>query len=121
MVLQRTIENLRERPKHERQAVAFWIAVAVVAVLIVAWGIYFATSLDSKDLQPVNDAYDQALQQVQTQRDKTPPPPDDTGWVSTAPQTQTAASDASQQIQIIQENPSKVDTGNTGETDSTQY
>jgi len=113
VVLQRTIENLRDRPKHERRAVAFWIAIAVIVVLFVAWGIFFVSTLNSNTLQPVNDAYNQAVQQVQTQQDQTPAPPGDTGWVSTAPQ-QTAASDASQQIQIIQENSS------SGATDSTQ-
>jgi hypothetical protein len=111
VVLQRTIDNLRERPKHERQAVAFWIAIAVVLVLVVAWGIFFFRSVGSTNLQPVSDTYNQAVQQVQTQQSQTPAPPDNTGWVSTAPQT--AASDASQ-IQIIQENSS------SGATDSTQ-
>jgi hypothetical protein len=105
VVLQRTIDNLRERPKHERQAVAFWISIAVVIVLIIAWGIFFIRSIDSTNLLPVNDAYSQAVQQVQTQQNQTPAPPDDTGWVSTSPQT--AASDASQQqIQIIQQDSS---------------
>ena len=89
--MQRTIENLRERPRHERQAVAFWISTAVVSVLFVVWGIFFLRSLTVPDLQPVNDAYNQAVQQIGSAPatasaavSQAPQPPDDTGWVSSA-------------------------------------
>jgi len=104
MVLQRTIENLRERPKREREAVAFWIAVAVVAILLLGWCVYFFRSLGPTNLQPLNEAYNQAVQQAQAQQDTTPLPPDDTGWVSNAAQTPNAANAAAAgEIQIIQE------------------
>jgi uncharacterized protein YpmB len=103
MVLQRTIEDLRDRPTHEREAVAFWIAIVVIAVLFMAWGVYFFRSVGAPDLKPVNDAYTQAVQQVQAQS-----PYDTSGWAS---QTQSAASaasvntqnDSSGQIQIVQQ------------------
>ena len=41
MVIQRTIENLRERSTDERRAVALGIAIFVVAVLFFAWAIFF--------------------------------------------------------------------------------
>jgi hypothetical protein len=37
MVIQRTVEKLRERPEHERAAVAGSIAIGVVAILLVGW------------------------------------------------------------------------------------
>lgn len=41
MVVQKTINNLKERPKDERAAVAGGIAVSLVIVLLVAWAIFF--------------------------------------------------------------------------------
>jgi hypothetical protein len=99
MVLQRTIENLRERPKHEREAVAFWIAVAVVLVLMISWATFFFRTLNSPDFSPVGDAYTQAIQDAKADT----APADDMGWVSNAPQA--ASANASQDIQIIQEDP----------------
>ncbi len=37
MLIQRTVEKLRERPEHERAAVAASIAIGVVLILIVGW------------------------------------------------------------------------------------
>jgi hypothetical protein len=110
MVLQQTIDNLRERPKHERQAVAFWIAVAVVLVLLIGWATFFFRSVAVPNLQPVNAAYTQAVQQVSTQTEP-PPSPDDIGWVSSASQPASAADAAnsgSDSLQIIQEDGTPV-------------
>ena len=41
MVLQRTIENLKDRPKHERRAVALLCALGVVVVLLIGWMFFF--------------------------------------------------------------------------------
>jgi len=41
MVVQKTIDNLKERPKDERKAVAGGIAITVVVVLLLAWGVIF--------------------------------------------------------------------------------
>ncbi len=46
MVIQRTlatVDSLRERPHHERRAIAFWGSTVVVVVLLVSWG-YFKMS-----------------------------------------------------------------------------
>ncbi len=43
MVVQRTlakIEELKERPHHERRTIALYWAVGIVAVLIVFWGFF---------------------------------------------------------------------------------
>lgn len=45
MVVQKTINNLKDRPKDERQVVAIGFAGTVVLVLIVAWGFFFLKSL----------------------------------------------------------------------------
>ncbi len=45
MVVQKTIDNLKERPKDEKTAVAGGIAVVVVAVLLFAWGLWFVSNL----------------------------------------------------------------------------
>lgn len=41
MVVQKTINNLKERPKDEKTAVATGAAVFVVAVLLFFWGLWF--------------------------------------------------------------------------------
>lgn len=41
MVVQKTIDNLKERPKEERTTVAAGIAVVVVIVLMFGWGFWF--------------------------------------------------------------------------------
>lgn len=45
MVVQKTISNLKERPKDERQVVAMGTAGAVVLVLLVGWAFFFLKSL----------------------------------------------------------------------------
>lgn len=101
MVLQRTLDNLRERPKHEREAVAFWIAVAVVLILFLFWGVFFFRNISTPDLQPVNAAYTQVVEQISSTQ-ASPPTPETTGWVSSP--SQSAGAEASQDVQIIQEN-----------------
>lgn len=56
MVVQRTINNLRERPKHERKAVATWIAIGIVVILLLAWVIVSLARLRSSapNTQPQN-------------------------------------------------------------------
>lgn len=43
--MQKTIGNLKERPKDERQVVAISTAGAVVLILVVVWAFYFLKSL----------------------------------------------------------------------------
>ena len=45
MVVQKTIDNLKGRPKDEKTAVASSVAVAVVAVLLLGWGFWFVHNL----------------------------------------------------------------------------
>lgn len=39
--MQQTIDNLKDRPKDERKVIAGGIAITVVVVLLVAWGVMF--------------------------------------------------------------------------------
>lgn len=41
MVVQKTIDNLKERPKDEKTAVAGGIAITVVLILFIGWGFLF--------------------------------------------------------------------------------
>ncbi len=69
MVVRRTVENLRERSKEERTAIATWIALSVVAILFIAWVIYFFHSIATTpvpDLQSApNASASSGLQQAQ--------------------------------------------------------
>ncbi len=47
MVVQRTIDNLKERPKHERKAVASWIAIGLIVILLIGWAIVFFSRIRS--------------------------------------------------------------------------
>lgn len=102
MVLQRTIENLRDRPKHEREAVAFWIAVAIVVVLTLAWGVYFFRNASPPNLSPVNNAYTEAVNQLNTAREEIPTA-GNTGWVSSGAQSASVEA-SSDDLQIIETN-----------------
>lgn len=103
MVLQRTIENLRDRPRHEREAVAFWIAVAIVIVLTLAWGVYFFRNASAPDLSPVNNAYTEAVQQFNDVSEQMPSS-GNTGWVSSGGSQSASVEAASDDLQIIQTN-----------------
>ena len=45
MVVQKTLDNLKERPKDEKTAVATGISVVVVAILLIGWGFWFVSNL----------------------------------------------------------------------------
>lgn len=45
MVIQKTVDNLKDRPKDERQAVAIGTAGVVVLLLLVGWAFYFLKSI----------------------------------------------------------------------------
>ena len=47
MVVQKTIDNLKGRPQDERKVVAGGIAVSVVIVLLIGWGIMFLKKISS--------------------------------------------------------------------------
>ncbi len=109
MVLQRTIDNLRERPHHERRAVALGIAVSVMLILFLCWGIYFFRTIGSPDLKPLQEAYINATQQASAANAVQ----ENVGWVSAAPenaqvytqeaQTEAPAPGDSGKMQLIEE------------------
>ncbi len=45
MVVQKSINNLKERPKDEKTAVATGGAVLVVAILLFGWGLWFVQNI----------------------------------------------------------------------------
>ncbi len=45
MVVQKTINNLKERPKDEKTVVATGGAVFVVIILLIGWGLWFAHNI----------------------------------------------------------------------------
>lgn len=47
MVVQRTIDNLKDRPKDERKVVAGGIAIFVVVILLSAWAFFFFKRIQS--------------------------------------------------------------------------
>jgi hypothetical protein len=52
MVVVRTVNRLRERPKDERVAVAGAVAIAVVAVLFIGWVVLFFHGIGSATSSP---------------------------------------------------------------------
>lgn len=75
MALWEVLDRLRERPKAEKISIAFAIAVAVMAILLIGWAISFFRSVrdsnmdirppaglgETLDLETVNDARQQLL------------------------------------------------------------
>lgn len=56
MALQKSIDNLKQRPKDERTAVASGIAIAVAAILFIGWLIYFIHKIQSGAITPSFDS-----------------------------------------------------------------
>jgi hypothetical protein len=77
VVVQKTIDNLKDRPKDERKAVAGGIAIAVIAILLIGWGVLFLRKIQNGTQQVSFDAgaqnafnpsnVTQAQQQIQLQ------------------------------------------------------
>ncbi len=82
MVVQKTIGNLKDRPKDERKVVAGGIAIFVISVLLIAWAILFFRRIQSGQLQVNLDsgaqnefnptATQQAQQQINQSNGQTP-------------------------------------------------
>jgi len=51
MVLQKTVDHLKTRPRHERRAVARAIAMLVVATLFIGWAILFFKDIRANGIQ----------------------------------------------------------------------
>ena len=54
MVIQNTIDNLRDRPHHERRAFAMAISLGVVAVLFFGWLVFFVRNVERDALAPTS-------------------------------------------------------------------
>ena len=52
MVVQRTINNLKERPKDERKVIATWIAIGIVIILLVGWALVSFARIRTNALNP---------------------------------------------------------------------
>ena len=84
MVIQNTLNNLKDRPKDERKVVAGGIAISIVVVLLAAWGIMFFRKIQSGVQQvnlnsgaqeqfnftSVNDAQQQLQQNLNSAKDE---------------------------------------------------
>jgi uncharacterized protein HemX len=51
MVLQNTVNNLRERPRNERKAIAGAAAVTVVAILFIGWAIFYFNKIQNNNTE----------------------------------------------------------------------
>jgi hypothetical protein len=51
MVVEKTLNNLREKPHNEKTAVAGGIAVAVVIILLVGWGFFFLRKVQRESVR----------------------------------------------------------------------
>ncbi len=49
MVVQKTLDNLKERPKEDKQAVALGAAGTVVLILLIGWAFLFFRSLGTQN------------------------------------------------------------------------
>lgn len=66
MVLQKTVDNLKQKPTEDRKAVAGGVAVAVVIMLFIGWGFWFIKKIRSGEQVPTissptsaaNDVFD---------------------------------------------------------------
>lgn len=74
MVVQRTIDNLKDKPHDEKKAVASGIAIGVVIILLVGWGFLFLRKIQKGGTPTLTntavpqDQFDaQFLQQTQQQ------------------------------------------------------
>jgi hypothetical protein len=73
MVIQRTIEHLREQPAEHRRYVAGAVAIGAMVILFLGWITYFYSTVQdsSEHLQNVGAAFEEATQQVTTAYDET--------------------------------------------------
>ena len=51
MILNKTVDKLKARPRHERRDVAGSAAMLIVAILLVGWAILFFKKIKRTDLQ----------------------------------------------------------------------
>ena len=58
--MRRAIDSLRERPHHERRAVAAWAAIGIVIILLAAWLLSFFGKIQGGEGSP-SPARDQQI------------------------------------------------------------
>lgn len=51
MVLQKSVDHLKSRPRDERRAVALGVALLIVAILFVGWAIMFFKRIQSSSIR----------------------------------------------------------------------
>jgi hypothetical protein len=88
MVIQKTIENLRERSEEERRTVALTIAIAVVVVLLIGWTIFFLSGFRSLQVPSDNvyvDIGNEISDQVSAAQAAAGAAVDPSMWVSVLP------------------------------------
>ncbi len=56
MVVQKTLNNLKDRSHEDKKAVATGIAISVVVLLIIAWGFLFIRKMQRSDLSSLQNA-----------------------------------------------------------------
>lgn len=56
MVVQKTLENLKDKPHDEKKVVASGIAIAVVIILFVGWGFLFLRKIQDGTFEPSDSA-----------------------------------------------------------------
>jgi len=117
MVVQKTIDNLKGRPKDERVAVAGGVAVTVMIILFLGWAIYFFHEIRSGAVKPTFQGAGQqfdaeGLQQAQAALDqeKTQGSADLTTLPDQAAQQQIGAQ---QQMQVVQQSGGTDQFGNS--------
>lgn len=56
MVVQKTIDSLKEKPHDEKKVVASGIAIAVVIILFIGWGFLFLRKIQDGTFEPSDSA-----------------------------------------------------------------
>ena len=56
MVIQRTINSLREKPKEDRKAIAGGIAIGVVVILFLSWATLFFRGIQRNSEQAAQES-----------------------------------------------------------------
>jgi len=51
MVVQKTVNNLKERPNEEKKAVASGVAIGFVIILLIVWGFFFIKKVQNSNTQ----------------------------------------------------------------------